>query len=67
MAKIFLDLAKGIVALILWQDATTDCVKPKTNMMTFEVTRQNKISHWANIAKGTITGQLGWSTEVIEM
>ena len=41
----FLDLTKGTMALILWQDVPTDCVKPKTNITPFEVTTQGKISH----------------------
>ena len=52
--------------IFLWQDVDTDCVKPKTNTTPFEVTRQDKISLWANIPKGTAGGQTGWSKEVPE-
>ena len=45
MAKIFIDLVKSTVALILWQDAATDCVKQKTKITPFEVTTQEKIGH----------------------
>ena len=55
------------MALILCQDVVTGCVKPETNTTPFEVTRQDKISHWANYAKDTAAGQPGWSTEVAEM
>ena len=50
----------------LWQDMATDCVRPKTNAIPFEVTSKDKISHWAHIQADTAAGQLGWSTEVAE-
>ena len=68
IAKTFLDLAEGTMILIfLWQDVATDCVRPKTNTTPFEMTRQDKISHWANIPENTAAGQPGWSTEDAEM
>ena len=63
----FIGLAERTVAIILWQDMATDCVKPKTNTTPFEMTRRDKISHWANIPDDTAAGQPGWSTEVLEM
>ena len=54
------------MALILWQDIDTDCVRPKTNTTPFEVTTQDKISHWANIQAHTAAGHTGWTTEVAE-
>ena len=62
----FLNLVKGIMAFVLWEDVATDCVKPDTSKTPFEVTRQDNISHWANIAKDTAAGQPEWSTEVAE-
>ena len=56
MAKIFIDLAKGTVAQILWQDAATDCVKPKTKITPFQVITQEKIGHWANITEDIAAG-----------
>ena len=47
-------------------DVATDYVKSKTNTTPFEVSRQDKISHWTNIAKDTDAGQPGWSIEVAE-
>ena len=66
IAKIFLDLAGGIVVFIFRQDVATDCIKSNTNITPFEVTRQDMISHWAKIPKDTTAGQPGWSTEVTE-
>ena len=54
------------MAHILWQDVATDNVKPKTNKTSFDVTRQDKISHWANILEYTAAGQPRWCTEVAE-
>ena len=68
IAKTFLDLAEGTMALIvLWQDVATDCERPKTNTAPFEWAIQDKISHWANITDDGTTGQPVWSTEVAEM
>ena len=67
IAKTFLDLAEGTTALILWQDVATYCVRPKTNTIPFEVTRQDKISHWANIPDDTTAGQPWRPAEVAEM
>ena len=50
----------------LWQGVATDSVKPETNTTPFEVTRQDKISRWANNAKDTDAAQPRWSTEVAE-
>ena len=66
IAKIFIGLAGGTMALIFWQDVFIDCVRPKTNTTPFEVNIQDKISHWANIQDHTAAGQPGWSTEVAE-
>ena len=67
IAKTFLDLAEGTIALILWQDVATDCVRQKTNKTPFEVTRKDQISHWANIPDDTAASQPVWYTEVVEM
>ena len=50
----------------LWQCVTTDGVRPKTNTIPFDVARQDKISHWANVQADTTAGQPGWSTEIAE-
>ena len=55
------------MALVLWQDVATDCVRSKTKTIPFEVTSQDKISHWANIQADTAAGHPGCSTEVAEM
>ena len=66
ISKIFLDLVKGTMDRILWLDVATACVKPETITTPFEVTRQERISHWASIAMDTAAGQPGWSKEVAE-
>ena len=66
ITKILINLAECIMALILWPDAVTDCVRPKTNTISFEEARQDKIRHWANIQADTTAGQPRWSTEVAE-
>ena len=50
----------------LWQDVATDCVRPKTNTTPSEVTKQDKMSNWANIPDDTVAAQTGWSIEVAE-
>ena len=50
----------------LWQDVATDYLRPKTNKAPFEVTRQDEISHRANIPEKTAAVQEGWSTEVTD-
>ena len=65
IAKTFIDLAGGTMALILRQDAAnfvTDLRKAKTNTIPFKVIRQDKISHWVNVQAYTTVGQPGWST-----
>ena len=59
ITKAFLELAEGTMALIVWQNIATDCVRPKTNTTLFEVTRQDKISRWANIPESTAAGCRG--------
>ena len=54
------------MVLILWQDVADDYVRPKTNKAPFGVTRQEEVSHWANIPDDTAANQRGWSTEVAE-
>ena len=51
---------------LLWQGVATDYVNPKTNTTHFEVTRQDKISPWANILEDTAAGQPWWSAEFAE-
>ena len=67
IAKTFIDLAEGTMALIFWQDAGTDLARQKTNTTPFEVTIIDKTSHWGNIPDDATVGQPGWSTEVVEM
>ena len=55
--KTFLVLAEVAMALILWQDVANDYAGPKTNKAPFEVTRQDEISHWANIPGNSSAGQ----------
>ena len=65
IAKTFIDLAGGTMALILRHDAAnfvTDLRKAKTNTIPFKVIRQDKISHWVNVQAYTTVGQPGWST-----
>ena len=50
--------------LSLWQDVAKYCVKSKTNINPFEVTRQDKINHWANTPEDTATDQPMWSTAI---
>ena len=59
LQKYFLISLKAPWLWFLWQDEATDCVKPKTNATPFEVTRQDKMSHWANLTKDIIAGQPG--------
>ena len=66
IAKTFVDLTECTMDLILWQYVVTDCVRPRINTTPFEVTRQDKISHWANILEDTAAGQPGRSTGVPE-
>ena len=54
------------MAPILWQDVATDFVISKANTTPFEVTRQDKISHWAKISEDTVAGQTVWSTAVAD-
>ena len=56
--KTFLYLAEGTMVLILWHDVATDCVRPKTNTIPYENTRQYKISHWANMKPSQRTPML---------
>ena len=56
----YLLISLGVLWLSFsWQDVATDCIRPNTNTTPFEVTRQDKISHWANIQAHTAAGQPG--------
>ena len=66
IAKHFLIQFKVLWLPCLLQDVDTYYVNPKTNTIPFELTRQDKISHGANIPEYTAAGQLGWSSGVAE-
>ena len=50
---------------LIFQGVAINCVRPKTSTAPFEVTGQDKISHWANIPDNATAGQPRWSTEFL--
>ena len=67
IAKTFIKLAGGTMALIFMAGCSYWLCKIKTNTIPFEVSRQGKISHWANIQGSHTCWSIRWSTEVAEM
>ena len=61
----FIDLSESTMALIFMSGYSYWLCKFNDKQTPFEVTRQDKISLWANISKDAIAGQPLWSIAVV--